>query len=71
MYSLGIEGKEYSVAAAILLGYDDELGTELRQKYVVAGAMHLLCVSGLHVGVIFMLFSYMLAFLDKNMELSS
>lgn len=66
MYSLGIEGKEYSVAAAILLGYDDELGTELRQKYVVAGAMHLLCVSSLHVGVIFMLFSYMLAFLDKK-----
>ncbi len=64
--SLGVEGEEYSVAAAILLGYDDDLGAELRQSYVVAGAMHVLCVSGLHVGIIFMVFSYMLAFLDKK-----
>ena len=63
---LGISDDEYSVAAAILLGYDDTLPTELRQKYVAAGSMHILCVSGMHVGVIFMVFSYMLGFLDKR-----
>ena len=63
---LGIYGDEYAVAAAILLGYDDSLPTELRQKYVAAGSMHILCVSGMHVGVIFMVFSYMFAFLDKR-----
>ena len=66
MQELGVHGEEYSVAAAILLGYDDSLPQELRQKYVAAGAMHILCVSGLHVGVIFMVFSYMLAFLDNR-----
>lgn len=66
MLNLGIEGDEYAVAAAILLGYDDTLPTELRQKYVAAGSMHILCVSGMHVGVIFMVFSYMLAFLNKR-----
>lgn len=66
MQKLGVQGEEYSVAAAILLGYDDSLPQELRQKYVAAGAMHILCVSGLHVGVIFMVFSYMLAFLDNR-----
>lgn len=66
MQNLGIQNDEYSVAAAILLGYDDTLPQELRQKYVAAGAMHILCVSGLHVGVIFMVFSYMLAFLDDR-----
>lgn len=66
MRNLGIEGDEYAVAAAILLGYDDTLPTELRQKYVAAGSMHILCVSGMHVGVIFMVFSYMLAFLNKR-----
>ena len=66
MQKLGVQGEEYSVAAAILLGYDDSLPQELRQKYVAAGAMHILCVSGLHVGVIFMVFSYMLAFLDDR-----
>ena len=66
MQKLGISGDEYAVAAAILLGYDDTLPTELRQKYVAAGSMHILCVSGMHVGVIFMVFSYMLGFLSKK-----
>ena len=66
MRALGIGGDEYAVAAAILLGYDDTLPTELRQKYVAAGSMHILCVSGMHVGVVFMVFSYLLAFLDKR-----
>lgn len=66
MQDLGISGDEYAVAAAILLGYDDTLPTELRQKYVAAGSMHILCVSGMHVGVIFMVFSYMLGFLNKK-----
>lgn len=66
MQSLGVHDEEYAVAAAILLGYDDSLPQELRQKYVAAGAMHILCVSGLHVGVIFMVFSYMLFFLDER-----
>ena len=66
MRNLGIEGDEYAVAAAILLGYDDTLPADLRQKYVAAGSMHILCVSGMHVGVIFMVVSYMLAFLNKR-----
>jgi competence protein ComEC len=66
MQSLGVTEDEYAVAAAVLLGYDDSLPYELRQKYVAAGAMHILCVSGLHVGVVFMVFSYMLFFLDDR-----
>ena len=66
MQRLGVREDEYAVAAAILLGYDESLPYELRQKYVAAGAMHILCVSGLHVGVIFMVFSYMLFFLDDR-----
>ena len=66
MSDLGIEGDEYAVAAAILIGFDDTLPEELRQSYVAAGSMHILCVSGLHVGVVFMVFSYMLAFLNKR-----
>lgn len=66
MQRLGVKDEEYAVAAAILLGYDDSLPMDLRQKYVAAGAMHILCVSGLHVGVIFMVFSYLLFFLDDR-----
>ena len=66
MQRLGVKDEEYAVAAAILLGYDDSLPMDLRQKYVAAGAMHILCVSGLHVGVIFMVFSYLLFFLNDR-----
>ena len=66
MQRLGVTGDEYAVAAAILLGYDDTLPVELRQKYVAAGSMHILCVSGMHVGVVFVVFSYLLCFLDKR-----
>lgn len=69
MQRLGVKEDEYAVAAAILLGYDDSLPHELRQKYVAAGAMHILCVSGLHVGVVFMVFSYMLFFLDDKKKI--
>lgn len=66
MQRLGITGDEYAVAAAILIGFDDTLPQELRESYVAAGSMHILCVSGLHVGIVFLVFSYMLAFLDER-----
>ncbi len=62
----GIEGDDYAVAAAILLGYDQLLESELEQDYVTAGAMHILCVSGLHVGIIYLVLNFLLGFLRRN-----
>lgn len=60
-----IKGDEYAVASAILLGYDDFLEPELRKTYSGSGAMHILCVSGLHVGIIFLISNILLSFLVK------
>lgn len=62
----GLKNHEFGVAAAILLGYDDYLEHEMRQKYVASGSMHILCVSGLHVGIIFLVASFLLGFLDRK-----
>jgi competence protein ComEC len=62
----GVLGDEFAVASAILLGYDDSLPSYLRKGYVAAGAMHVLCVSGLHVGIIFMVAGFLLSFLGKR-----
>ena len=62
----GLEGKDYAVAAAMILGYDDLMEPELEQNYIQAGAMHILCVSGLHVGVIYFVLSFLLTFLKRN-----
>ncbi|MCK4406529.1 MAG: ComEC family competence protein, partial [Bacteroidales bacterium] len=60
-----IRGNEFAVVSAILLGYDDKLDKELVKEYSGAGAMHILCVSGLHVGIIYLLLNSMLFFLKK------
>ena len=57
---------EFGVAAAILLGYDDNLADEVRKNYVAAGSMHILCVSGMHVGIIYLLASFLLGFLNRK-----
>ncbi|MCH8904093.1 MAG: ComEC/Rec2 family competence protein [Bacteroidetes bacterium] len=54
-----------SIASAIILGYKNELGHELKQAYAASGAMHILAVSGLHVGLIYVIFSHILSFLHK------
>jgi competence protein ComEC len=62
----GLSGDNYSVAAAILLGYDDTMENNLKQDYIMAGAMHILCVSGLHVGIIYLVISFFLGFLNNT-----
>jgi len=62
----GISGDEFAVVSAILLGYDENLEPELRDKYAGAGALHVLCVSGLHVGIVFALMEFFLAFLNRR-----
>lgn len=56
----------YEVSAAILLGYDILMDAETEQDFVNAGAMHILCVSGLHVGIVFMMLSLLLSFLKAT-----
>ena len=62
----GLSDNEFGVAAAILLGYDDNLADEVRKNYVAAGSMHILCVSGMHVGIIYLLASFLLSFLNRK-----
>lgn len=61
-----LHGDELSVAAGMLLGQRDLLSPELRDSYAGAGAMHILCVSGLHVGIIFLIINFLLRKLSNN-----
>lgn len=56
----GISKDEKAVISALLLGERTHLSTELRQSYINAGAIHILAISGLHVGILFMMFSFFL-----------
>lgn len=62
----GLDKDEFAVASAILLGYDDKLPQYLRKGYTAAGAMHILCVSGLHVGIVFLIVNFLLGLAGKS-----
>lgn len=62
----GIAGDELAVVSALTVGYKDDLDSEIRQSYSASGAMHVLAVSGLHVGIIFVVFNFFLTFLNRN-----
>ncbi len=61
-----ISGQEFAVLSALTLGYKQTLDRETKQKYSASGAMHILAVSGLHVGIIYYIFSLVLGFLNHS-----
>lgn len=62
-----VAGKDQkAVAAALLLGYRHFLEADMKETYAHTGAMHVLAVSGLHVGIVMFVLQFMLQFLDKR-----
>lgn len=51
---------EQGVAMALLLGYKEELSKEIQTAYAETGAIHVLAVSGLHVGIVAAILSLIL-----------
>lgn len=62
---MNIDGNEFAIISALTLGYTDAISPELRDSFSVTGASHILSVSGLHVGIIYVMLGFMLGFLDK------
>lgn len=56
----GLKGDELAVVKALLLGERQDISNELRQEYANAGAVHILAISGLHIGIIMFLLSWLL-----------
>lgn len=50
-----ISAREAGLAEALLIGYKDDLDKELVQSYVNTGVVHIIAISGLHLGLIYWL----------------
>ncbi|MEI6507469.1 MAG: ComEC/Rec2 family competence protein [Bacteroidota bacterium] len=61
-----INPTEIAVAQALLYGYDDAIDPEVVQAYANTGTLHVLAVSGMHVGLIFMILGLLLKFMDRT-----
>ena len=59
---MGIGDEEAAVAVAMTLGDRSRLTNELRDTYSMSGASHILALSGMHLGIIYLLFSFLLGF---------
>lgn len=58
----------YAIVCALLLGDKDALDSNLRQIYTESGTMHVLAVSGLHVGVLYILLMWFISFLKLGIK---
>lgn len=50
---LGFKGDELGVLSALTVGDKDELSDDIVETYSVAGASHVLALSGLHIGLLY------------------
>ena len=60
---------ELGVIKALVLGQRREISKDLRKQHIGAGAVHILAVSGLHIGILFLILSFLLnplAFFPKG-----
>ncbi len=62
----GFRQQELQVANALILGQQQEIDKDILQDYQFAGAVHILSVSGLHVGYIVLFLNFILGFLPKK-----
>jgi competence protein ComEC len=58
--------REAALAKAILLGLRDEMEPDQNQDFVRSGTIHVLAVSGSHVGIIFLALMYVMAWMGKR-----
>ena len=66
--SLHADEDDYGVLAAMTLGSKTALSSDLRDVYSVTGASHVLALSGLHLGIIYLLLTRLLVFRRRWLE---
>lgn len=54
-----IEKAQRVIIQALILGQRKDISKEMYGEYIAAGALHILAVSGLHVGILFLILSWL------------
>lgn len=54
----GFEGEKFAVLSALTLGYKDELTEDIQEVYAATGASHILALSGLHLGLFYVILDF-------------
>ncbi|MBC6491638.1 ComEC/Rec2 family competence protein [Flavihumibacter stibioxidans] len=59
-----------ALAMALLIGYRDEVDKDLLQAYTNTGVVHVIAVSGMHLGLIFLLLQHLLVFPENRFPIT-
>ncbi len=65
LYNSNLSKNTVGLLSAMLMGAKDELSNTVQQSFKNSGVIHLLAISGMHVGVLYVLLLYLLSFLKK------
>ncbi len=65
--SQGFGAEELSVSLALILGRKQDIQSELFDRYAGAGVVHILCVSGLHVGILYLMLDMLFFPLNRSL----
>ena len=60
---------ERAIAKALIIGDKRDIDEDLRNAFADSGAMHVLAVSGLHVGVIYLIISWLFGLFTMDLKL--
>lgn len=61
-----VGSREQGVAEALLIGYRDDLDKSLLKQYAETGTVHVIAISGMHLGMIYGLLTWMLSFIKQG-----
>ena len=64
--SLGFEGESLAVLSALTVGEKEYLDNDIRESYSIAGASHILAVSGMHIGFICALLLFLFRWMPEK-----
>lgn len=62
----GLKGSQLAVASALVLGLDDDIDPDLLQAYSASGTLHVLSVSGMHAGLVFIILNGVLGLMGQS-----
>lgn len=64
--SASLSHEAFAISTALLVGYDDEIGSDIMQSFSHSGTLHILSVSGMHTGVLYAMLLFLFSLIDKQ-----
>ncbi|MCW3076211.1 MAG: hypothetical protein JWO32_820, partial [Bacteroidetes bacterium] len=62
----GLTQEAYAISAALLTGYDHDINSSVMEAFSHSGTLHVLSVSGLHTGLIYVVLSFLFDLIDRK-----